>query len=115
MDTTATATLTEQAAAGTAIESLPLRRNLRFQTLWIGMTASTVGVSVADVAYPLIILAMTGSPALAGLFAAVISKDRSSAVVGKNRSRGSKEKPFLRNQPPILFSEGLGESYLARG
>jgi MFS family permease len=71
MDTTATATLTEQAAAGTAIESLPLRRNLRFQTLWIGMTASTVGVSVADVAYPLIILAMTGSPALAGLFAAV--------------------------------------------
>jgi MFS family permease len=71
MDTTATATLTEQAAAGTAIESLPLRRNLRFQALWIGMTASTVGVSVADVAYPLIILAMTGSPALAGLFAAV--------------------------------------------
>jgi len=71
MDATATATLTEQAAAGTAVESLPLRRNLRFQTLWIGMTASTVGVSVADVAYPLIILAMTGSPALAGLFAAV--------------------------------------------
>ncbi len=71
MDTTATATVTGQAAAETAIGSPPLRRNLRFQTLWIGMTASTVGVSVADVAYPLIILAMTGSPALAGLFAAV--------------------------------------------
>ncbi len=72
MSTTTTATLTEQAAARTAIgPPPPLRRNLRFQTLWIGMTASTVGVSVADVAYPLIILAMTGSPALAGLFAAV--------------------------------------------
>jgi MFS family permease len=50
---------------------LPLRRNLHFQTLWIGMTASTLGVSVADIAYPLAILAMTRSPALAGLFAAV--------------------------------------------
>jgi predicted MFS family arabinose efflux permease len=49
----------------------PLRRNLRFQTLWIGASASTLGVSVADVAYPLAILAMTGSPARAGLFAAV--------------------------------------------
>ncbi|HEY6294847.1 MAG TPA: MFS transporter [Streptosporangiaceae bacterium] len=65
-----TAAVTGQ-AAGTAIGPAPLRRNLPFQTLWIGMTASTVGVSVADVAYPLIILAMTGSPALAGLFAAV--------------------------------------------
>src|SRR5579862_3576692 len=63
--------LTAQAAQETAMGPAPLRRNLRFQTLWIGMTASTVGVSVADVAYPLIILAMTGSPALAGLFAAV--------------------------------------------
>ena len=63
--------VTGQAAPGTATVQLPLRRNLRFQTLWIGMTASTVGVSVADVAYPLIILAMTGSPAWAGLFAAV--------------------------------------------
>lgn len=49
----------------------PLRRNLRFQALWIGMTSSTLGVSVADIAYPLAILAMTGSPARAGLFAAV--------------------------------------------
>jgi MFS family permease len=54
-----------------ALRLLPLRRNLQFQTLWIGMTASTLGVSVADIAYPLAILAMTRSPALAGLFAAV--------------------------------------------
>jgi MFS family permease len=49
----------------------PLRRNLRFQALWIGMSSSSLGVAVADVAYPLAILAMTGSPARAGLFAAV--------------------------------------------
>jgi predicted MFS family arabinose efflux permease len=60
-----------QAGSRTAIGPTPLWRNLQFQTLWIGTTASTVGVSVADVAYPLLILAMTGSPALAGLFAAV--------------------------------------------
>jgi MFS family permease len=51
--------------------AVPLRRNLRFQTLWIGQTAASLGVSVADVAYPLAILAITGSPARAGLFGAV--------------------------------------------
>jgi MFS family permease len=71
MATTTTAASAVQDGSRTATEPPPLRRNLRFQTLWIGMTASTMGVSVADVAYPLIILAMTGSPALAGLFAAV--------------------------------------------
>jgi MFS family permease len=50
---------------------LPLWRNLRFQALWLGMTSSTLGVSVADIAYPLVILTLTGSPARAGLFAAV--------------------------------------------
>ena len=49
----------------------PLRRNLQFQTLWAGSAASTLGVAVADVAYPLAILTVTGSPARAGLFAAV--------------------------------------------
>jgi predicted MFS family arabinose efflux permease len=61
----------EQAGSLSAIGPPPLWRNLPFQTLWIGTTASTLGVSIADVAYPLVILAMTGSPALAGLFAAV--------------------------------------------
>ncbi len=50
---------------------VPLRRNLRFQTIWIGQTAASLGISVADVAYPLAILAITGSPARAGLFASV--------------------------------------------
>ncbi len=49
----------------------PLRRNLQFQTIWVGSAASTLGVAVADVAYPLAILAVTGSPGRAGLFAAI--------------------------------------------
>jgi MFS family permease len=49
----------------------PLWRNVPFQLLWIGQSASTLGVSVADVAYPLAILALTGSAARAGLFASV--------------------------------------------
>jgi MFS family permease len=54
-----------------ASQPAPLRRNLQFQTLWAGSAASTLGVAVADVAYPLAILTVTGSPARAGLFAAV--------------------------------------------
>jgi predicted MFS family arabinose efflux permease len=61
----------EQAETAAPARPLPLWRNLQFQTLWIGTTASTLGVSVADIAYPLTILAITRSPAMAGLFAAV--------------------------------------------
>jgi MFS family permease len=50
---------------------VPLRRNGPFQLLWTGSSASSLGIAVADVAYPLAILAVTGSPAGAGLFAAV--------------------------------------------
>ena len=51
----------------------PLRRNKAFQTLWAGSAAATLGLSVADVAYPLAILGVTGSPADAGFFAAAQS------------------------------------------
>jgi MFS family permease len=50
---------------------LPLWRNLQFQTLWLGQAASSLGAGVGNVAYPLAILALTGSPGRAGLFAAV--------------------------------------------
>ncbi|MER7008493.1 MFS transporter [Dactylosporangium sp. NPDC000555] len=46
----------------------PLWRNWRFQLLWIGSSTATLGVEIADVAYPLLILALTGSAVLAGLF-----------------------------------------------
>lgn len=67
-------TLTSAVAADqpvTAERPLPLWRNLQFQTLWLSQAASSLGTGVADVAYPLAILALTGSPARAGLFAAV--------------------------------------------
>ncbi|MFD4371309.1 MFS transporter [Streptomyces sp. NPDC058486] len=46
----------------------PLRRNRRFQILWIGAAAANLGLETVEVAYPLLIMHLTGSPALAGLF-----------------------------------------------
>jgi MFS family permease len=64
---------TAGAAPATAVPEAPrsLWRNRPFQLLWVGQSAASLGRSVADVAYPLAILALTGSPAQAGLFAAV--------------------------------------------
>jgi predicted MFS family arabinose efflux permease len=50
---------------------IPLRRNLRFQTFWAGSVSATLGQAVGDVAYPLAIVTMTGSPGKAALFPAV--------------------------------------------
>jgi hypothetical protein len=58
-------------AADSTVSHPPLWRNLQFQTLWIRASISTLGVAVADVAYPLAILAITGSPRRAALFAAL--------------------------------------------
>lgn len=57
--------------AGQAERPVPLWRNLQFQTLWLGQAASSLGAGVGNVACPLAILALTGSPGRAGLFAAV--------------------------------------------
>lgn len=46
----------------------PLRRNWRFQALWVGSGTSLLGLTAADFAYPVVILLMTGSPALAAMF-----------------------------------------------
>jgi MFS family permease len=46
----------------------PLWRNWRFQVIWLGSCSAHLGMSVADFAYPLVILALTGSPAMAALF-----------------------------------------------
>ncbi|PYC80504.1 MFS transporter [Streptomyces tateyamensis] len=50
---------------------LPLARNRRFQLLWTGAAASVLGARLADTAFPLLLLARTGSAALAGAFGAV--------------------------------------------
>ncbi|MER8235818.1 MFS transporter [Streptomyces sp. NPDC094049] len=47
---------------------VPLRRNRRFQILWIGAASANLGLETVEVAYPLLIMSLTGSPALAGLF-----------------------------------------------
>lgn len=47
---------------------MPLRRNWRFQVLWIGAASANLGLETVEIAYPLLILALTGSPALAGLY-----------------------------------------------
>jgi MFS family permease len=53
------------------MSSPPLRRNVRFQFMWAGSAISALGSRVSTLAYPLVILVITGSPALAGLVGAV--------------------------------------------
>lgn len=57
-----------------ATEPVPLRRNKDFQLLWGGQAVSVLGSQVSKIAYPLLVLALTGSPAKAGIagFAAML-------------------------------------------
>src|SRR5882724_5678514 len=52
----------------------PLRANRDFRLLWLGSIVSVLGSRASAIAYPLLVLALTGSPADAGLagFAATI-------------------------------------------
>ncbi|MFI2607350.1 MFS transporter [Kitasatospora sp. NPDC018619] len=50
---------------------LPLRRNRVYHLLWIGTTASETGLNVSTIAFPLLALATTGSPGVAGAVSAV--------------------------------------------
>ncbi len=45
----------------------PLRRNRDFLLLWSGQVVSTVGTRISSLAYPLLVLALTRSPARAGI------------------------------------------------
>lgn len=57
------------AAAGAT--EVPLRRNRDFQLLWSGSAFAFLGKEITDLVYPLIVLAITGSPAWAGAFGGV--------------------------------------------
>jgi MFS family permease len=46
---------------------VPLRRNRDFMVLWSSQVVSTVGTCVTSIAFPLLVLAMTHSPAKAGI------------------------------------------------
>src|SRR5256714_5537197 len=48
---------------------VPLRRNRHFMLLQIGQLLSTAGTSSTSIAYPLLVLALTHSPAKAGIVA----------------------------------------------
>jgi MFS family permease len=50
---------------------VPLWRNRDFLLLWTGQVVSTLGTRISGLAYPLLVLAVTDSPALAGLVASV--------------------------------------------
>jgi predicted MFS family arabinose efflux permease len=45
----------------------PLRANRDFQLLWSGQAISVLGSQVSRIAYPLLVLSVTGSPAAAGV------------------------------------------------
>jgi MFS family permease len=47
--------------------SVSLNRNREFTLLWTGQALSGLGSQISQVAYPLLVLAVTGSPAKAGL------------------------------------------------
>jgi MFS family permease len=49
------------------VPAVPLHRNREFVLLWSGQTLSQLGSQISLVAYPLLVLAVTGSPAKAGV------------------------------------------------
>src|SRR3984957_8852011 len=49
------------------VPPVPLHRDREFVLLWSGQTLSELGSQVSLVAYPLLVLALTGSPAKAGV------------------------------------------------
>ena len=59
------------AAAGPG--PVPLRRNSGFRMFWIGQLLSDTGTEIGLLAYPLLILALTHSPLIAGLLVQHVS------------------------------------------
>jgi MFS family permease len=57
-------------AAGTTATRPSLWRNTDFMALWSGQVVSTLGTRISATAMPLLVLAITGSPAKAGLVGA---------------------------------------------
>lgn len=55
----------------TRAETTSVWRNQDFRLIWTGQTLSEFGNGVSQLAYPLLMLALTGSPAAAGALAAV--------------------------------------------
>ncbi|MYW28596.1 MFS transporter, partial [Streptomyces sp. SID2119] len=58
--------------AGAAPAPPPLRRNRDFLLLWSGSAVAIIGSTASTVAYPLLVLAVTGSPSAAGVVGFVV-------------------------------------------
>jgi len=58
--------------------SVPLSRNRDYRLLWAGQAVSEVGFNATLIAFPLLVLALTGSPAAAGL---VLGADAAAQLV----------------------------------
>jgi len=54
-------------------QSVPLSRNPNYQLLWISQVLSGVGLSASVIAFPLLVLALTGSAAASGLVLGAIA------------------------------------------
>ena len=54
-------------AAAAVLRPVPLRRNTGFRMLWVGQLLSGTGSEIGLLAYPLLVLALTGSAVLAGV------------------------------------------------
>ena len=67
MSSHGTTTTGEHDARATRSNGLPLWRNREFLLLEGGQTVSDLGTQISHLAFPLLVLAMTGSPAQAGL------------------------------------------------
>jgi MFS family permease len=76
---------------------VPLRRNSAFQLLWVGQLLSDTGSEMGLIAYPLLILALTGSPVLAG----VVGTVREVALIGLQLPAGALSDRFDRRRTMI--------------
>lgn len=87
---------------------VPLRRNRNFNLLWGGAVSALLGLSTADIAYPLVILALTGSPLKAGLFATVqlIASVLATLPVGQLMDRKDRRQLLLLSESVRVVAAG---------
>ncbi|MEZ0107249.1 MFS family permease [Catenulispora sp. EB89] len=102
------AEIAPEIAAEAAPELIPLRRNRNFNLLWGGAVSALLGLSTADIAYPLVILALTGSPLKAGLFATVqlIASVLATLPVGQLMDRKDRRRLLLLSESVRVAAAG---------
>ncbi|NUP47499.1 MAG: MFS transporter [Catenulispora sp.] len=111
-----TATVAAPTAQDGAAAAVPLRRNRNFTLLWGGSAAAMLGLATADIAYPLVILAMTGSPLRAGLFATVqlVATVLATLPVGQLMDRHDRRRMLLVSESlRLLAGAGVATAHFA--